>query len=290
MWLDGNYFNLPSDLYVCSIYIPHETSNVHATRGTDPYKILAEETADYQRKGMVLYIGDFNSRTGSDIEDWDFMDGPTPVPGSDQIMTLNSDLHVPNRRNADCTTNNFGKKMIKLCETLGLVILSGRTPGDFFGKLTYHGVNGSSAIDYIICSLPLFKYIQSIKVHDLDWFSDHCQVSVKFNTQHIVEWVDSIDTQPCATNIHPHSNFIWDHDNKLAFSEFVNSDESYAEMDRISNSMGGDINKTCADITNIIQSAAKQTCKLKALKSMAATKLLKTRLLINLKQISSRQN
>ena len=88
-WLDGKYFNLPTDLYICSIYIPHEKSNVHTSRGVDPYQILAEETAEYQKKGMVLYIGDFNSRTGSLPEDWDFISRPTPAPINDLIAPTN---------------------------------------------------------------------------------------------------------------------------------------------------------------------------------------------------------
>ncbi len=35
IWLDGEFFNLPADLYLCSVYIPHEKSVVHDTRKLD---------------------------------------------------------------------------------------------------------------------------------------------------------------------------------------------------------------------------------------------------------------
>ncbi len=58
VWLDGKYFNLPADIYLCSIYVPHEKSVIHETRKSDPFQILAEETVQYQQKGMVMYMGD----------------------------------------------------------------------------------------------------------------------------------------------------------------------------------------------------------------------------------------
>jgi hypothetical protein len=36
-------------------------------------------------------------------------------------------------------------------------ILNGRTKGDSFGRATFHGNNGISAVDYIICDQELFR-------------------------------------------------------------------------------------------------------------------------------------
>jgi hypothetical protein len=38
-----------------------------------------------------------------------------------------------------------------------LRILNGRTKGDSFGRATFHGNNGISAVDYIICDQELFE-------------------------------------------------------------------------------------------------------------------------------------
>ncbi len=64
VWLDGKYFDLPNDIYLCCAYIPHERSIFHEEKGLDSYTILAEETTAFQKKGQIIHVGDFSSRTG----------------------------------------------------------------------------------------------------------------------------------------------------------------------------------------------------------------------------------
>ncbi len=266
MWLDGEFFNLPADLYLCSVYIPHEKSVVHETRKLDPFQILAEETAQYQQKGLVMHIGDFNSRTGSLPEDWNFLANPALVPGQNNFSVDTETSTIPKRRNEDTESNTFGKKLLKLCETLGLVILNGRKSGDFFGKKTFHG-HGSSTIDYAVCSLAMYRYIQSFHVHSLDWFSDHCQISLKFNTSYLVDWVNT-DELDNATETTPHSKYMWDENSKILFRNIFTDNSSQAEIDRISQNLEQtDVNTACSDITNMFHMVADKSCKTKTLSS-----------------------
>ncbi len=159
-----------------------------------------------------------------------------------------------NRRNEDTESNTFGPKLLKLCEKLGLVVLSGRMPGDFFGKYTFHGSRGSSTIDYAICSLALYRYIQSFYVHRLNWFPDHCQISIKFNTDYVVDWVNT-DEVNNATSITPHSKYIWDDNSRDLFKNIFISDGPQAEIEKISQTIEvDDVNTICADITKLFHS------------------------------------
>ncbi len=266
VWLDGKHFNLPTDLYLCSVYLPHEKSNIHDVRKVDPFQILAEETANYQQKGMIMYMGDFNSRTGSSPEDWNFVSNPAELPGHSNISIDEDTSNIPNRHNEDPETNLFGGKLRKLCETLGLVILNGRILGDYFGRLTFHGVRGSSAIDYAICSLPMFRYIQSLHVHRLDWFSDHCRVTVKFNQNYLVDWANTNTNDDNVTGLTSHSNYIWDEESKKSFANYFNADGTLLEIENLTHLVDqSNVDVTCSAITELIQNVADQSCKIKAL-------------------------
>ena len=66
-----------------------------------------------------------------------------------------------------------------LCVQTGLMILNGRAPGDFVGKLTCHTPRGSSVVDYGVASQYLIPDIKYFTVHRfLADFSDHCQISL----------------------------------------------------------------------------------------------------------------
>ena len=66
-----------------------------------------------------------------------------------------------------------------------LRILNGRTKGDSFGRPTFHGKNGVSVVDYIICNQTIFQNIQHFIVKPPNYLSDQSQ---------IVAWFDILKT------------------------------------------------------------------------------------------------
>ena len=98
---------------------------------------------------------------------------------------------------------------------MDLRILNGRTNGDTLGRPTYHGRNGTSVVDYIICDHEIFSEQPS-------YLSDHSQV---------VGWFKSkVSTSPShsdkqanletLTKLPP--QFIWENDSSLKFSSSLN--------------------------------------------------------------------
>ncbi len=265
VWLDGKFFDLPTDVYLCCAYIPHEKSVIHEERGLDPYKILAEETAAYQKKGQILYMGDFNSRTGTIIENWDHVNYLTdPIPGTNMGTTESYGVHdFSNRHSRDKSDNLFGSKLIKLCETLGLVILNGRTTGDASGRYTYHSTRGSSVIDYGICSLSLYKHIQSFVVEDCPWYSDHSPISIIFKSHRIHELCCTLQNTD-GTPLEEHYSYSWNDQSATLFENAMKGRDIIMECENLSHNMTRlDINTVVTRVTGIIKQAADSSCDVK---------------------------
>ena len=83
---------------------------------------------------------------------------------------------VPPRKNFDQQLNEQGKILLEICKPLDLRILNGRSKGDSFGKITFHGKQGISTADYIIVSHDLMDKFQNFVVRQPSPFSDHSQL------------------------------------------------------------------------------------------------------------------
>lgn len=124
--------------------------------------VLEEAMAECEN---VFVCGDMNARVG-------------------EIQVCNeggSENHLNLRRSEDETLNDSEKRLIKLGEELGLVLLNGRTKGDREGKITYVGGNkmyAGSVIDLVMMvdrdNLQIVEKLEII----LRIKSDHLPVSV----------------------------------------------------------------------------------------------------------------
>jgi len=101
-------------------------------------------------------VGDFNARTGTEndfiVEEHNNFapDNNFPLP-----------RQVPNGKSFDSHINEHGKYLIELCKSLDLKILNGRCKGDYLGKITFHGNQGISTVDYIITGLEITNIFQN---------------------------------------------------------------------------------------------------------------------------------
>jgi hypothetical protein len=143
--LHGKVEAQPTFIGVC--YAPPQSSStcVHAS-AVDPFDSMAVSFATLQGSGgKVLFAGDLNARTGtlSDIQDpADDEDyGHWPYYPSLLLPTCKP----PQRANKDGVVNSFGRKLVQVCQEMGMYILNGRTAGDGDGHLT---CQGSSTVDY----------------------------------------------------------------------------------------------------------------------------------------------
>lgn len=89
---------------------------------------------------------------------------------------------VHSRKSEDNTINAFGKTLIEMCASFGLIVLNGLCQGDVDGALTFISPNGSSVIDYCIASEDFFATNPKLSILPRieSW---HMPVSLVFNTR-----------------------------------------------------------------------------------------------------------
>jgi len=85
------------------------------------------------------------------------------VPGGDSPLPT----VVTPRKSFDNTVNDLGKHLLEMSKSLDLRILNGRCKGDSLdslGKITFHGNEGFSTVDYIIVSHEILHLFETFVV------------------------------------------------------------------------------------------------------------------------------
>ena len=157
---DKKYFDLDNDIYMCNCYIPPQNSPIWKQNTDNAFDILQKELTCFGTKGDIVLIGDFNSRTGNTQENLNNIRDLSDIDRLD----IDIDTSIPNRHNEDQTVNTFGKELISTIEEARMIILNGRTLGDWQGAKTCYTYNGSSTVDYMIVSQGLFKNVATFRI------------------------------------------------------------------------------------------------------------------------------
>ena len=252
--------NTEQNLYLGGIYIPPEKSNYFDNEIFDQLEL---DINSFQMKGNVIIFGDFNARTGI-LNDFVSKDGHKFIND-----TSNYSFQPKSRQTFDTTINNHGKQLINICKTTDLRILNGRTKGDSFGKPTFHGKNGISVVDYIICDQNTFQNIKHFIVKPPNYLSDHSQITT---------WIEINNPIPPPENITNsipiHKlpfQFVWSDNSK---NEFKKAFESNDIQQKYKNFLNTDFtnepngaSKCATELENIITLASKKSLKIKKKKN-----------------------
>ena len=145
-----------------------------------------------------------------------------------------------------------------MCKSLDLRILNGRCKGDSLGKITFHGNQGISTVDYIITGHEIMNIFQNFVVRHPSPFSDHCQ---------LVSWIKVESPATLDENTKPMENlfrvprqFKRNPDSKEKFISALQSNEVQRMILEFQNknlAEIGDINETVDKFSKIIEAAAK---------------------------------
>ena len=124
-----------------------------------------------ENESPILLIGDMNART-SKINDY------STINKHEITNSLIEDNHPKiERKNCDLQINQEGIKLINLCKSFDLMILNGRTNGDFFGNFTHYNKNkGASTVDLAVVSSRIFENIKSFRIMPQLDITDHCKI------------------------------------------------------------------------------------------------------------------
>ena len=193
--LKGEFFNLDNDTNLINVY----DSPTHGSFKKRKKLTSSEEPTTLEHlQGVIasipiaediILLGDFNARTSTltDILPHDAHN--TEFNSSDEDNEL-----LPKRNNSDPKLNTNGRPFIELLQSLGLVILNGRTLGDIFGAPTCIQRMGVSCVDYICTSTRLYRKVRSFRVENVSHYSDHRPLSMTLSTNLMIKIPIDINT------------------------------------------------------------------------------------------------
>ena len=209
---------------------------------------------------MKLACGDFNARIGTKMECTLYDKNETHVDViseavinedtffSDDDFVLNN-MSI-NRVNADPVVNEYGQKLLRLCNSCDLAVLNGRTGGDRFkGETTFCGRQGESTIDFVLVDNKVINLVADFNISKPSEFSDHKMLSFKLKCK--IKKDENDETTP---------DFLpakWDKKGKDICIEHTNSDEirlkTEALLERLDSNLDRElIDSVLQDLTEIM--------------------------------------
>ena len=174
IWL--RFDNNEHEIYLCGVYIAPEGS---LYSDINMFDVLEHEYIMNNPYGVAtIFIGDFNARTKSLNSNIELR--------YDEILCSSGHLDSHSRNSTDNVLNNYGKRLLDLCESLNMTIVNGCKYPDIPGQPT---CQNTSVIDYIICSSSVFEDIEACSVLTFEpLFSDkHSVVTANINISKVAE-------------------------------------------------------------------------------------------------------
>ncbi|XP_071137071.1 uncharacterized protein [Mytilus edulis] len=260
MWLKLNktFFGTGTHIYLCAVYIPP----LNSTHTADDLLNLEAEIANYSKYGDIALIGDFNARTG---EQADYIENENNSSQFLQdMLPQDYDLDSPIKRNNLDILNQQGNNLLNMCLSSRLRILNGRYLGDSLGYHTYFSKNGCSTVDYAILSKDLLPSVEYFCTSDLNFLSDHVQISFKLKCD-IKQYINKKDFN--NNNMKKFTTYRWTDVSHGKMYEALNSDEvknkilNFEITHFVRNEKG--INEASKSLTEILDNVASKTCIIK---------------------------
>ncbi|KAL4240483.1 hypothetical protein ACF0H5_001275 [Mactra antiquata] len=154
--------------------------------------------------------------------------------------------------------NSNGRMLLDFCKQTGLRILNGRVDGDKTGNYTFVGSNGSSVVDYVICTRNLFPHVETFNINDPNILSDHCLISFAYIFYKIEECNLQIDKNNYEF---VNCKYVWDSNKKHDFIERLSSNEIVNSLNLLSTDIDNvqfenDIDTCISEMSNILDKAA----------------------------------
>ena len=228
---NGQVLSLQNDLLLCLCYIVPENSSRLSLAESSTFDrltefILQSAVKDGESMNFIL-CGDMNSRT-SVIPDYVIDDYSVHMKILPEEYCADSEL--PRFSQDVGRVNSNGHYLLDLCKQTGLRILNGRAGVDkCIGKNTFVGHQGSSLIDYVLCTQNLFSRVTKFEVSDTNILSDHCLITFHFDFDKRVE--NEITDELNYEKVN--SKYVWKHELKSDFIKNVLDQDTTASLDEL---------------------------------------------------------
>ena len=162
--LSKRMFGLEKDIVFIDLYNHPPGSHYYDQKDYDCiFTELEQFLLTIMEKGEEVYFliaGDLNARIGG----W----GPEVDGDDEQVNSFvsfeNSLSAAFDRKSEDSLVNNFGKRLIELCTAFQLLPLNGFVKRGVNHRFTFLSDQGSSVIDYFLCSLDFESCVCSMDI------------------------------------------------------------------------------------------------------------------------------
>ena len=133
-----------------------------------------------------------------------------------------ANINIPVRVSKDTVLDNYGRKLLDLCKSTGLLIGNGRLGADKHnGDFTCITNRGRSILDYFLLSLNDFDCISEFCIFDPDEYSDHCALYICFD----LKGVDVLSGSTDETNYV--RKLVWSCENEEMFRNSLSEQSSH---------------------------------------------------------------
>ena len=253
------------DILVCGVYIPPCNSKYFDIELFDQ---LEQDVIRFSSTGSVILMGDFNSRTGK-YSDTVSQEG-NDIIDNDQSKSA----FEPVQRNSfDNALNSHGKQLLDICKNLDLRIVNGRVNGDTLGRPTFHGRNGTSVIDYIICDQSTFLNITGFVVKQPSYLSDHRAIVAWLNLSTKLPTSETQTLNSTSRLLRLPRQFCWENDSYLKFRNTLRTEPIQILIREYLDRNSEDVNVSLDDAVNIFTATSKNCLKIKIKRSRKRIKM-----------------
>ena len=261
MWfkIEKGFLNSTKDILVCGVYIPPCNSKYF---DIELFEQLEQDVVHFSSTGSIILMGDFNSRTGK------YSDTVSQEGNDIFDDDLSKSAFEPVQRNSfDNVLNSHGKRLLDICKNLDLRIVNGRINGDTLGRPTFHGRNGTSVIDYIICDQGTFLKISGFVVKQPSYLSDHSAIVAWLNLSSNLPTSETQTLNSTNRLLRLPRQFCWDNDSYLKFRNTLRTEPIQILIRDYLNRNSEDVNVSLDDAVNILTATSKNCLKIKIKRS-----------------------
>ena len=172
----------------------------------------------------------------------------------------NGSIETESRNSKDNHCNSYGKLLAELCCGNDLILLNGRTKGDYIGQFTCQTYNGASVVDYTIVSSEVMREIKYFTVSEITHFSHHCFLSFGLKTESYLPLRTEKTLQLSSLPM----SFMWNDALKTTLRENLSNTCILNEMNTLFQSpQDQDVDSLVNEFTNIIIKVSKKVIKIK---------------------------
>lgn len=251
--LDKKLMGTEKDVVLISLYIPPYDSNywkmAQDGHGIELLEKCVLDLHDSLGDFLLLICGDFNARTA---------DRNINFSLSDDIEPANVDnlCDLVKRKSQDTVVNHFGEQLLEFCNIFDCLLLNGLSRFNFDDSFTYVSENGSSVVDYYVCSFEMFTKLAmaSLTIKDMVE-SDHLPVGLSI----YIDRDNAFPSQPrgaCNQKSVYMDKLIWQRERETEFRENISLENNVEQLNLASSNLETNVEDALLLFNDCIKNAA----------------------------------